>query len=163
MFQNDFVAIGTHLGAATRGGGISDCGAVSGSRWAVYVDGQTYGQYFCRQVYGSEPANAQDQHVEIIHTTCNGTIQWTFKWNTVVKTCQTVNGVGGIPAVGGEAGWYNDPQTIDVRDHSLTYRVFGGTWTAWYASGTASCEYFGSGYSYRDTRNSASDYSFYTQ
>lgn len=156
---DDFVAIGTFVGAGTNvSGAISNCGANSGTRWAIYVDGSTDFQYFCRTgSYGSEAADAQDQHAEIIHTTCGSATEWTFTWNSAVKTCETTNDAGGFPVVGAESVGY-DPQTFDVRDQSLTYRVLGGTWTAWYLSGETSCLAFH--YSY--TMHSASDYSFYS-
>lgn len=133
----DFVAMGTFHGVGTNGGGSQDCATVISSRWAVYVDGRAFTTYFCRAQYGSTDADAADQHVEVIHTSCDGT-QWVFKWNSNVKTCQTVSGAGGLPAVGGESPG-DTSGDIDVRDQELRYRILGGTWTAWQASDEASC------------------------
>lgn len=132
--SGDFVGWGTTKGVGTNDpDAISNCPANLGARWALYVDGFKNTVYFCRQSYGSEPDVASGQVVEIRHTTCNGSTQWAFSWNSSLKTCQTVNGTRGTPNVGGESIGA-DPQHIDTRYRALKYRVLGGNWTNWTTS-----------------------------
>lgn len=131
MASGDFVGWGTMKGAGTNvEGAISNCPGYTGTRWQLYVDGFDNDRYFCRRDYGSEPDVASNQHFEIRHTMCNGQTRWAFFWNTVLKTCQAVDGVQGYPSVGGESVGAN-PQKIDVHYRELQYRVLGGTWTDW--------------------------------
>jgi hypothetical protein len=130
----NFVAIGTYKGAGTSGG-IVNCPAVTGTRWAIYVDGRMDGIYFCKSGYGSQPDVAANQNFEIRHTTCPsgpwaGEVVHVFWWNTVFKTCHEINKITGFPAVGGESVGYN-PQSIDVHFEQLQYRILGGSWTNW--------------------------------
>jgi len=157
MASGDFVGWGTAMGVGTNDpNALSDCPDNPGPRWAIYVDGIAFGYYFCRQSYGSTDPAATSQDAEIIHGTCNGATQWTFKWNGTVKTCETVSGAGGTPSVGAESIGY-DPQNVDIRDHRLTYRILGGTWTDWYSGGEQTC----TGSYYSVTKNSATDFRFH--
>jgi hypothetical protein len=128
---SDFVGWGTYKGAGTTGG-ITNCPTYTGTRWQVYVDGRTFGLYFCRAEYGSEPDVAANQLFETRHTTCptNGFTNWVFFWNSGFKTCQAVNGTRGTPVVGSESIGF-DPQEIDIHYELLQYRVLGSTWIYW--------------------------------
>lgn len=133
MDSGDFIGWGTATGA-----GVDNCPNVNSNRWSLYIDGMTFGTYFCRQgAYGSTSATAQDQRFEIIHTSCSGLTRWRVSWNGTQKDCQLVNGAGGTPDVGGES-IAHDPQRIDIGYQRTQYRILGGTWTNWPA-GADSC------------------------
>jgi hypothetical protein len=121
---SDFLGWGT-----AKGVGVDDCPTYTGSRWQVYVDGVSFGVYFCRQEYGSEPDVANDQKFEVRHTSCDGSTRWAFYWNYALKTCQAFNFAAGMPSAGGEA--IGGPQEVDVRYRDMQYRVLGGSWTYW--------------------------------
>ncbi len=130
MASGDFIGWGTHIGVGTSGG-ITNCATYTGSLWILYVDGRTFGKYFCRASYGSEPATANDQHIEIRYISCSGSVRWAFYWNGNLKTCQAVDGTHGFAVVGGESLGHN-PQKIDVRYQQLVYHV--SNWANWTTS-----------------------------
>ena len=136
--NGDGVGWGTMKGHGTNvPGAISQCHTNATDRWELYVDGYTFGQYFCRQGYGSEPNSITSQDIEIRHTSCNGSTRWAFFWNGTLKTCQAISGSAGTPYVGGESAGV-DLQKIDIRYRQLRYRVLGGNWTPW-GLGQGSC------------------------
>lgn len=148
MASGDFVGWGT-----AKGVGVDNCPTYTGTLWYIYVDGYAFGIYFCRQGnYGSLPPTADNQHFEILYTTCSGSTRWAFYWNSTLKTCQAVDGSHGTAYVGGESIGH-DPQKIDVRDNGLVYHV--SNWADWTASTTCTNTSF-----YHRVTSSATDISF---
>jgi hypothetical protein len=141
----DGVGWGTMKGRGTNDpDAISNCVANLSDRWMLYVDGRTFGRYFCRQGYGTEPNSIASQDIEIRHTSCNGSTRWAFFWNGTLKTCQAINSSAGTPHAGGESVGAN-PQHINIRYRQLRYRVLGGSWTPW-TSGQGACVSAGYGF-----------------
>lgn len=124
----DFVGWGT-----MKGKGLDpqfSCDTYTGTRWILYADGYSYGQYFCTNlIYGSTDDVASNQVVEIRHTSCGGLTRWALFWNNVEKNCVFLNGVRGFPSAGGES--VGSPQEVDTFYGDLQYRVLGGSWTNW--------------------------------
>jgi hypothetical protein len=153
MSSGDFVGWGTTKGVGTNDPtAISNCPTYTGTLWYLYVDGYSFGRYFCRQTYGSLPSSFSNQHWLIRYSSCSGSTRWAFWWNSTLKTCQAVSGDRGAPGLGGESIGY-DPQHIDSRQHALQYHV--SNWASWTSDNTTCTNP-----DYRVVKHSNTDYTF---
>jgi hypothetical protein len=130
--SDDFVGWGTTRGVGTSGG-ITDCPDDYSSSWQVYADGNQFGQYWCRQNYGSLSLTATAQQFKFFHGTCsNGLSRWVLFLNSVQKTCALIDSSSGSLSVGSESILY-DPQELDVLYDNLQVK-FNSGWASWGSS-----------------------------
>jgi hypothetical protein len=122
--SEDFIGWGT-----AKGAGVADCPDDYSSGWKVYVDGTSFGTYFCRQAYGSLSSNAQNQALKFLRGTCSGTSKWVFYVNAVQKTCQVINGSSGSISDGSE-NISDSTQNLGIRYHGLQVKFASG-WVSW--------------------------------
>lgn len=150
----EFVGWGT-----ARGEGTSVPGALSNcpddyTNWNIYVDGVSFGKYFCRQQYGSLGYTAQDNYFRIeygLASACDNANAWRFYMDGVYKTCQrNAASYGVFVAVGSEVIGTTSTLTADVHWGSLGWKSgTTGNWNWWGAGST--CE--NAGYQVRKITN----------
>lgn len=132
--SGDFVGLGTAIGK-----GVDQCPDYFGSNWQVYVDGQSFGVYFCRQPFGSLASTAKGHIFFMQYITCpfdTTKTLWVAYFDGYAKLCVGTNGSSAIGVGGGGESIYNHSQKIDVRYYGDEYRK-GTSWYLW-GSG-ASC------------------------
>ncbi len=122
--SGDFVGWGTFKGVAPEG-----CTDDFTTSWRIYIDGFAFGHYFCRSTYGTVPDGAQSQFFRIEYTTCPGDNQpkWVFYWNSVWKTCKTIDSGHGAVNAGSESTSPNS-QNLRVDYSALRYKDGLGNW-----------------------------------
>jgi hypothetical protein len=138
--SDDFIGWGTARGEGTVGG-ITDCPDDYSAGWHVYADGRQFGDYWCRQTYGTLPDVANNQQFKFRYLTCpaTGLPRFVMYLNGVQKTCALINSNAGQLAAGGEAiGDNNVTKDIDVDYEALHY-YFSGQWYLWSGGHDATC------------------------
>ncbi|HET7181008.1 MAG TPA: hypothetical protein VFI15_02120 [Candidatus Limnocylindrales bacterium] len=127
--SGDFIGWGTAIGE-----GVSQCPDYFGANWQVYVDGASFGTYFCHQPFGSLASNASGQVFKMQFEPCPSNpqfSQWAMFLNGVFKVCQGIDSTSANRVVaGGESITSGGDQVIDVRYRSDKY-LKGSTWSAW--------------------------------
>lgn len=124
----DFVGWGT-----AKGVGVGAC-PDDYTGWNVYVDGVSFGSYFCRQTYGQLSDTATNNKFTIRYMNCsNGTAEWVFLLNNVEKTCAKMNASRGTPLSGSES--VNTTVTQNLKIHYEGLQFHNGTsWANWGSS-----------------------------
>ncbi len=135
----DFVGWGTKKGVGTSvPGAISNCPGNFGSDWWVYIDGLKFDKYFCNAPYYYVPNGAQNQYFRIEYTTCpgDGFKKWVFYWNSIWKSCVTVDDDHGTVYAGAESVGTTSAQNLAISYLALRYKDDSGNWLSPSISGT---------------------------
>jgi len=118
-----------------KGVGVDDCPDYYGSGWQVYVDGVAFDLYFCDSPYATLAGNAQDQTFQVHYSTCPFfpyTVQWTFRWAGVYKTCRANSFTSAaFYLAGSESIGTLADQNLDVHWETMKYLNSSYAWVNW--------------------------------
>lgn len=134
----DFIGWGTYRGYGTHvSGALSNC-PDDYSDWNIYLDGVSFGTYFCRVGYGAVGDAVQDKQLKVTnHPSDTCTNIWRLYWQFELRACQEFNGYWGTStAAGGEAAnssaLTSEIQHIDVHYGQLQYQgINTNDWHSW--------------------------------
>jgi hypothetical protein len=132
----DFLGWGTVKGVGVPG---TSCDDNFTSSWDVYVDGVTFGVYFCNQTWGSVSNTAQNVRLTIQHMpSCNGGPRWGMYWDGQLQLCKTIDATAGQGSAGAESIGTTATQDLEIEYEGLQYRRASDlAWVNW--APTSSC------------------------
>jgi hypothetical protein len=144
MINGDFIGWGTVRGEGTAQAPVENCDDDYSAGWHLYVDGKSFGQYFCRNNFSPTVSDtAVDKTFTMSYGDCLGLNRFRVYYEGTRKDCRHLNGTKGLLVGAGSELVGSQSPGYDVTIHYFIARKRAAadlTWYAWTVAAQFECE-----------------------